>query len=168
MSKSLLLCRVPGKSATFTRCVRDESDNVVKTLQFVPGAPVLVEGDDLLAVMRDIGKTIFIVELDEKIKGRLNVMYAETSAFMKAELGVDVDFPQSLKGHIKQVAETAEPGVDIELDNDILDALEQNLEALGGEVSPESIAEYAKGNELTDLKGIGESRAAAIVSALGL
>lgn len=198
---SLLLIRAPGKSATFSRTVRDEKGNVVKTIDFSPGVPVLVEGDDLIPVMRDIGNTIFICEQDENNPSRINVLYRETSAFVEAELGIEKDLSDLKKGHVKRQGENIlsgdDPGVEgseccdipgcehevdgepsdedgdedvVELDADIAAVLElpENVEMLGGEVTPDAVIAFAKENQLTDLKEIGPGRAKKIKEVLGI
>lgn len=171
MSDRLLLCRKPGASATFNRSVRDSAGDVVKVLEFAPGVPVLVEGDDLLAVMRDVGRTVFICEEDENVANRLNIKVEETQAFMQAKLGITEDLTDLRKKHVKKQGHTVVPGADVVLDDELIEVLElpENVETLGGEVSPESVALFmADGGELTDLKQVGPVKAEAIKKALGL
>lgn len=168
---SLLLCRAAGRTSTFNRSVRDEDGNTVKVLSFAPGAPLLVEGDDLIAVMQDVGRAIVIVEVAKDRPDSLSVKYEETAAFMLAELGQVADFSDERHRRIKQVEPIQEPGASIEISDEIFDILNQpeNLELLGGEATPESVAKFvADGNELTKLKDIGKGRATALSASLGL
>ncbi|MCC9603505.1 hypothetical protein LOC67_23395 [Stieleria sp. JC731] len=168
---SLLLVRAPGKRSPFRRSVRDEKDEAIKLLVFEPGIPVLCEGDDLAAVANDVGRAIFICEQDGTDPIRINILYDETSAFVEAAAGRELKLEGKRKMHVKRQGEDVDPSVDVHLDDDILAILDEpeNVKALGGEVTPESIAQYvASGKKLVDLTGIGKVKADKIAKVLGL
>ena len=73
-SKKHVVARVQhstGQDATFHRAMRDESGNVIRTLEFPRGAIVEVDADELKAIIDDIrdpstGKPGGLLEVDEK------------------------------------------------------------------------------------------------------
>jgi len=55
----------PGATAPFRRCVRDADKNVIRTLVFEPGKPVILGDADYAAVAADVGKALVIPQMKD-------------------------------------------------------------------------------------------------------
>lgn len=63
---SVALVLNPVRPGTFRRTIRDESGKAVRTAVFEPRIPVILEDDEFIAMVPDVGHAVVYAEIDEK------------------------------------------------------------------------------------------------------
>lgn len=175
-AKTKWVSLIPGDPMPFRRSVRDDKGELVRKLEFLPDQPLELTDEEFAVVQNDVGRTLCVCEPSKDSPERFRVDWSGTDKVHKDTHGVVL--PRQSKpvnvgaGQQPKVdpVENADPEDDVELSEELIEALEKNVEKHGEWVlDPDAIKEkVAAGFDLTSLTDIGRARAADLKTALGI
>jgi hypothetical protein len=175
-AKTKWVSLIPGDPTPFRRCIRDEKGDVARKLEFLADQPLELTDEEFAVVQGDIGRTLCVCEPSKDSPDRFRVDWNGTDKVHEDVHGVVL--PRQSKpvnvgaGQQPKVdpVEPADPEADVELSDELIEALEKNVVEHGEWVlDPDAIKEkVAAGFDLTSLTDIGKARAADLKKALGI